>query len=81
MGEFITLAEKHLLNGRTIRYRLRQDEKGYYFEGMDKKSFRRASRASMEKRANHFGFDVIDYERPTDTQAEQYRDDIENGLI
>jgi hypothetical protein len=50
-------------DGKVIRrYVLKQDEKGYYFDGMHCSSFRRKTLASLEKYANQHKFDVYETE-------------------
>lgn len=59
-GGWVTVAEKRR-DGRVVRrYRLLQDDKGYYFAGLDVASWRRKTRAAAEARAQRSGFDVFD---------------------
>lgn len=57
-----TIAEKKTRSGRLIRYILKHDDKGFYFDGMECASYRRIQRKTVEDRAGRFGFDVYDTE-------------------
>ena len=49
-------------DGKVIRkYLLKHDDRGYYFDGLECKSWRRKTRESAEKWANRFHFDIVDY--------------------
>jgi len=66
----ITIAVK-TVRGRKYSYILKQDEKGYFWDGMECLSFRRKTRSSIEKRANLFKFDIVDIEGdPTASQGQ-----------
>ncbi len=58
----ITVAERVRDGKVTRRYILKQDAKGYYFDGMHCASFRRKTRAGIEAYANSKHFDVYDTE-------------------
>ena len=57
----ITVAEK-TVRGRTVRYVLMHDEKGYYFAGMQCASYRRRTRAAIERSASRSNFDLYEIE-------------------
>ena len=55
-----TVAEKWQ-DGKIIRrYLLKHDDRGYYFDGLDCVSFRRKTRAGIERWAKRFHFDIVD---------------------
>ena len=43
------------------RYQLHRDERGYYWQGMTCASWRRKTRASVDRHAERAHFDVTDY--------------------
>ena len=60
--KMVTVAEK-IINGKVVRrYVLKQDARGYYFDGADCASFRRKTRNSIESRMSGLGFDISDIE-------------------
>lgn len=59
----MTIAEKINKGVVVRRYVLKQDEKGFYFDGLHYKSFRRKTRKGVEDDAARLHFDVYDTEQ------------------
>ena len=57
----VTIAQK-TVRGRTYTYLLKQDEKGFYWDGLQCASWRRKTRASVEAFATRCHCDVTDTE-------------------
>jgi len=58
----ITIAEKINKGVVVRRYILKHDERGFFFDGMHCKSFRRKTRKGIEDYATKMHFDVYDTE-------------------
>ena len=56
-----TVAELFRDNKVIRAYILKQDDKGYYFDGLECASWRRKTRESAEKWATKLRFDIVDY--------------------
>jgi hypothetical protein len=57
-----TIAEKRTTSGRLIRYILKHDDKGYYFDGAQCASYRRKQRRTVEDSMSRHGFDIYETE-------------------
>lgn len=55
-----TYATKTLQTGHELIYVLRHDDRGYYFEGLKWASWRRKTRAAVERDAERLKFDIVD---------------------
>lgn len=56
----VAVAQKTLQNGKVVAYALKQDDKGYYWDGLEKASWRRKTREAVDRRAMESRFVIVE---------------------